>query len=86
MCVYVALFARITITQSYTHTMQQTHKAVTGSVEAKKLLSHRRQWEYSQRNLDVYVAEIQNILNDTSVCHKLHTYYTQLRGKETFAQ
>ena len=43
-CAYVVLFAcrpmRITITQSHTHTMQQTHvhKAVTGCIEAKKLL------------------------------------------------
>ena len=39
----------MTITQSHTHTMQQTHthKAVTGRVEAKKLLSRRRQSEYS---------------------------------------
>ena len=39
---------RITIMQSHTHTMQQTltHKAVTRRVEAKKLLSRRRQSEY----------------------------------------
>ena len=53
-CTYVALFAcrpaRITITQSHIHTMQQRHtyKAVTGRVEAKKLLSRQRQSEYSK--------------------------------------
>ena len=52
-CGFVALLrvgSRITITQSHTHAMQQTHKhkAVTGHVEAKKLLSRRRQSEYSQ--------------------------------------
>ena len=50
--VYVALFARgscITITQSHTHAMQQTHmhKAVVGRVEAKKLLPRRRQSDNS---------------------------------------
>ena len=47
---YLRVGLRITITQSHTHnTMQQTHthKAVTGCVEAKKLLSHRRQSDYS---------------------------------------
>ena len=35
-------------TQAYVHIMQHiyTHKAVTGRVEAKKLLSHRRQSNY----------------------------------------
>ena len=44
-CIY---FARITITQ--THTIQETHmhKKVTGRVEIKKLLSRRRQPEYSK--------------------------------------
>ena len=38
----------ITITQSYTHTIQRTHtpKAVTGRVEANKVLSHQRQSNY----------------------------------------
>ena len=37
-----------TIMQSHRHSMQQhTHKAVRGHVEAKKLLSHQRQLEYS---------------------------------------
>ena len=38
------------ITRSHTHTMQQTHthKAVTGRVETKKLLSRRRQSDYSK--------------------------------------
>ena len=38
---YLCVGSRITITQSLTHAMQQTHmhKAVTGRVEAKKLLS-----------------------------------------------
>ena len=46
---YLRVGLRITITQSHTHTMQQTHmhKAVTQRVEAKKLLSRRRQSEYS---------------------------------------
>ena len=46
---YLLVGSSITITQSHTHTMQQTHmhKAVTGRVEAKKLLSRRRQSEYS---------------------------------------
>ena len=41
---------RKTIKQSHTHTMQQTHvhKAVTGRIEAKKLLSCRRQSEYNK--------------------------------------
>ena len=48
----VAIFAsvaRITITQSHTHTMQQTHmrKAENGHVKAKKLFSPRRQSNYS---------------------------------------
>ena len=45
---YLLVGLRITITQSHTHTMQQTraHKAVTRRVEAKKLLSRRRQLEY----------------------------------------
>ena len=45
---YLHVGLRITITQSHTHTMQQTrmHKAVTWRVEAKKLLSRRRQSEY----------------------------------------
>ena len=45
---YLRVDSRITITQSHTHTMQQTHtqKEVTGRVEAKKLLSRRRQSEY----------------------------------------
>ena len=52
-CAYVALFAHRLpynhYTQSHTHAMQQRHmhKAVTGRVEAKKLLSRRRQFEYS---------------------------------------
>ena len=47
---YLRLGLRITILQSHTHTMQQTctHKAVTQGVEAKKLLSHRRQSDYSK--------------------------------------
>ena len=53
-CAYVALFARRLAHNHYathTHTMQQTHthKAVTGRVEAKKLLSRRRQSEYSKQ-------------------------------------
>ena len=46
---YLHIGLRITITQSHTHTMQQTHthKAVTRRVEAKKLLSRQRQSEYS---------------------------------------
>ena len=46
---YLHVGLRITITQSHKHTMQQTrtHKAVTRCVEAKKLLSRRRQSEYS---------------------------------------
>ena len=49
---YLRVGLRITITQSHTHTMQQTHmhKAVTRRVEAKKLLSRRRQLEYSLRS------------------------------------
>ena len=51
---YLRVGLRITITQSHTHTMQQTrmHKAVTLRVEAKKLLSRRRQSEYyvNQKN------------------------------------
>ena len=45
---YLRVGSRITITQSHTHTMQDTHthKAVTGRVEAKKVLSRRRQSEY----------------------------------------
>ena len=41
--------SRLTITQSYKHTMQQAHMhmAVTSCIEAKKLLSHRRQSDYS---------------------------------------
>ena len=44
---YVRVGLRITITQSHMHAMQQTHthKAVTRRVEAKKLLSRRRQSE-----------------------------------------
>ena len=46
---YLRVGLRITITQMNTRTMQQTHthKSVTGRVEAKKLLSRRRQSEYS---------------------------------------
>ena len=41
--------SHIIILQLHTHTMQQTYmdKAVTGGVEAKKLLSSQRQLEYS---------------------------------------
>ena len=47
-CAYLCVGLRITITQSHTHTIQQTHmhKAVTGRVEAKKLPSRRRESEY----------------------------------------
>ena len=46
---YLRVGLRIIITQTNTRTMQQTHthKSVTGHVEAKKLLSRRRQSEYS---------------------------------------
>ena len=46
---YLCVGSRITITQSHTHTTQQTHKhkAVTARIEAKKLLSRQRQSEYS---------------------------------------
>ena len=46
---YLHVGLRITITQLHTYTIQQTrtHKAVTLGVEAKKLLSRRRQSEYS---------------------------------------
>ena len=46
---YLRVGLRITITQSHMHTMQQTytHKAVTRRDEVKKLLSRRRQSEYS---------------------------------------
>ena len=49
MLYYLRVGLRITITQSHTHTMQQTctHKTVTRHAEAKKLLSRRRQLEYS---------------------------------------
>ena len=63
-CVYVALFARrltyITIIQSHMHTMQQTHthKAVTGRVEAKKLLSCRRQSEYNMCIYQIWMVYI----------------------------
>ena len=42
---YLRISLRITITQLHMHTVQQTrmHKAVTQRVEAKKLLSRRRQ-------------------------------------------
>ena len=45
---YLHVGLRITITQSHTHSMQQTHtlKVVTQRVEAKKLLSRRRQSNY----------------------------------------
>ena len=48
---YLRVGLRITITQSHVHTMQQTHthKAVTGRVEAKMLLSRRRQSEHRWR-------------------------------------
>ena len=52
-CAYVAFIicacgSPITITQSHTHTMQQTHrhKVVTECTEAKKLLSRWRQSDY----------------------------------------
>ena len=50
---YLHVGLRITITQSHMHAMQQTHmhKAVTRHVEAKKLLSRRRQSEYSSISL-----------------------------------
>ena len=43
MCVYVALFACITITQSHAYNAGNTptHKAVKGHVEAKMLLSSK---------------------------------------------
>ena len=43
---------RIKITRSHMHTMQQahTHKAVTGCAEANKLLSRRRQSDYSKQH------------------------------------
>ena len=62
-CTYVALFARRLAYNHYaiahTHTMQQMHmhKAVTGRIEVKKLLSRRRQSEYS-----VFLAKLENIL------------------------
>ena len=45
---YLRVGSRITITQSHTHTVQQTltHKAVTGRVKAKKSLSRQMQSEY----------------------------------------
>ena len=45
---YLCVGLGITITQSHMHTVQQTctHKAVTRRIEAKKLLSRRRQSEY----------------------------------------
>ena len=51
---YLRVGLRLTITQSHTHTMQQTrtHKAVTRRVEAKKLLSRRRQLQYSLTTCD----------------------------------
>ena len=55
---YLRVGLRITITQSHTHSMQQTrtHKAVTRRVEAKNLLSRRRQSEYSKLFVS-YVSE-----------------------------
>ena len=46
---YLRVGSRITITQLHMHTMQQmhSHKTVTGRVEAKKLVSRRRQSEYN---------------------------------------
>ena len=54
---YLRVGSRITITQSHTHTMQQTHthKAVTGRVETKKLLSRQRQSDYSVICLDIKI-------------------------------
>ena len=48
------------IMQSLTHTMQQTHmhKAVTRHVEAKKLLSRRRQSEYSSLVLYFWFSDV----------------------------
>ena len=44
---------RIDYTRANTQIMQHTHThmAVTGHIETKKLLSHRRQSEYRKRNL-----------------------------------
>ena len=54
---YLRAGLRITITQSYTLTMQQTHrhKAVTRRIEAKKLLSCRRQSNYSINTQCCYI-------------------------------
>ena len=63
---YLRVGLRITITQSHTHTMQQTRtpKAVTQHVEAKKLLSRRNQSEYSYDTLyDEYVWQIEKEFN-----------------------
>ena len=57
---YLRVDLRITITQSHTHTMQQTHthKVVTRRIEAKKLLSRQRQSEYSNKNQNLINFEI----------------------------
>ena len=54
MCVWL----RNGYTHAYTQIMQHTHthKAVTGRVEAKKLLSRRRQSNYSGRRLQNHIS------------------------------
>ena len=71
---YLRVGLRITITQSHTHTMQQTrtHKAVTRRIEAKKLLSHRRQSEYSIQLPSKGGERIKYLLKHTCRCNSDH--------------
>ena len=72
MLLYLPVGLRITITQLYMHTMQQTrtHKAVTLCVEAKKVLSRRRQSEYSS-NCFCHAA--------SQLCHTIRLMFIIMR-------
>ena len=71
---YLRVGSCITFTQSHTHTMQQTrtHKAVTGRIEAKKLLSSRRQSEYSHMTY-LYNLHTQHVIVETLWLQKKFT-------------
>ena len=92
---YLRVGSRITITQSHTHTMQQTHthRAVTGRVEAKKLLSRQRQSEYSCKNegspcwsVPLYINYPCNPLTPTFANASLHLYPRHMLYTSRFLQ
>ena len=80
-CMSVRL--RIGYTQAYVQIMQHTHthKAVTGRVEAKKLLSRRRQSNYSLKVL--VAAKWQNSLYQFLKYFQKPKSYSLFEGNQT---